>query len=216
MSALYARHDSAVHGLGQLQVATALLPETDIVAYSFVRREAALSSQIAGTRSSLSDLMLFELEQTPTAPLGDVRAILNYVNALEYGTQQLAAGAAIDKELICALHKRLFASGQSSGPPGEFRNSQTETSEQRLAAADSAALPADAVEHRMNQLIAFVNDREQAMPTLIHIGLAYADFERIRPFFDGNGRLGRLLIPLLLYQSAMLSQPSLYLSLYLR
>lgn len=214
---LYGPLDQANAALGRLDAVITLLPDPDPFLYSFVRREALLSSQIEGTRSSLSDLLLFELDDAPGAPVDDVREVSNYVAALEHGVERIRAGASLDIDLICDMHAKLLASGRGERlHPGALRDDLTWIGGYHPAVADFVPPPADQVRRCMSELVEFVNDRGPTLPAVVRAGLAHAQFETIHPFFDGNGRTGRLLIPLMLHSAGLLRHPILYLSLYLK
>jgi len=214
---LYGALDRANAALGRLDAVTVLLPEPDLFIYSFIRREAVLSSQIEGTRSSLSELLVYELEGAPGAPVDDVREVSNYVAALEHGVERMRGGAPIDADLICGLHRMLLASGRGSRlEPGQFRTALNWIGGLHPALAEFVPPPPQEVHRCMAALLQFTNADDHRLPILVRAGLAHVQFESIHPFLDGNGRTGRLLISLLLHQSGALRQPILYLSLYLK
>ena len=215
---LYLSLDKANAAIGGLNTLASLLPDPDLFLYSFIRREALLSSQIEGTQSSLSDLLLSEIDSAPGAPIeDDVREVSNYVNALEHAVERLRGGGEIDLALICEVHARLLRSGRGSKlQPGVVRDDLVWIGGARPWFADFVPPPADEVPRCMTDLVAFINDPELQLPLLVRAALAHVQFETIHPFFDGNGRVGRLLISLMLHQAGMLEQPILYLSLYLK
>ena len=209
--------ERATLALGRLDSITLLLPEPEIFLYSYVRREAVLSSQIEGTQSSLSDLLQFELHEAPGAPFDDVVEVSNYVRALEHGLSRFADGMPLCNRLVREMHEVLLSRGRGSGKqPGEFRRSQNWIGGTRPGNARFVPPPPQAVESCMGDLETFIHDAEQPYPTLIKAALAHVQFETIHPFLDGNGRLGRLLISFMLHHEGMLSRPLLYLSLYLK
>ena len=215
---LYRPLDAANAAVGGLNTLATLLPDPDLFLYSFIRREALLSSQIEGTQSSLSDLLLAEIDSTPGVPLDDdVREVSNYVDALEHAVERLRGGGEIDLTLICEVHARLLRSGRGSKlRPGVVRDDLVWIGGARPWVADFVPPPADEVPRCMAGLLSFINDAELQLPLLVRAALAHMQFETIHPFFDGNGRVGRLLISLMLHQGGMLGQPILYLSLYLK
>lgn len=202
---------------GRLDAITALLPDASVFLYSYVRQEAVLSSQIEGTQSSLSDLLLFELDEAPGVPFDDVIEVSNYVAALEHGIAQLRAGQPLSNRLLREVHGYLLSRGRGADKrPGEFRRSQNWLGGTRPGNAIFVPPPPHRVHDAMADLERFLHDREDGLPTLVRAGVAHVQFETIHPFLDGNGRVGRLLIALLLFETRVLSQPLLYLSLYLK
>lgn len=209
--------ESAVLALGRLDSAARFLPDTLLFLYSYVRKEAVLSSQIEGTQSSLSDLLLFELEEVPGVPLDDVLEVSNYVAALEHGLKRIRGGFPISNRLIREIHKVLLSRGRGSGKdPGEFRRSQNWIGGTRPGNATFVPPPQHLVPDCMSALERFIHDEDDGLPILVRAGLAHVQFETIHPFLDGNGRVGRLLITLLLCNAGVLREPLLYLSLYLK
>lgn len=202
---------------GRLDGIAVLLPDPDLFLYAYVRREAVLSSQIEGTQSSLSDLLLFELEDVPGAPFDDVVEVSNYVAALELGLARMRGGFPLSARLIRELHARLLSSGRgASASPGEFRTSQNWVGGTRPGNAVYVPPPAYLVGECIGDLERFIHETQDGLPALVRAGLAHVQFETIHPFLDGNGRVGRLLIALMLFDSGILAQPLLYLSLYLK
>lgn len=210
--------ERATLALGRLDSITLLLPDPGLFLYAYVRREAVLSSQIEGTQSSLSDLLLFELPEAPGAPLHeDVVEVSNYVRALEHGTARLGEGFPLSNRLIREIHAELLSRGRGSEKsPGEFRRSQNWIGGTRPGNAHFVPPPPDAVEPCMAGLERFIHEGATPSSVLLKAALAHVQFETIHPFLDGNGRVGRLLISLLLHETGVLSQPLLYLSLYFK
>lgn len=203
--------------LGRLGSIATILPETSLFLYSYVRKEAVLSSQIEGTQSSLSDLLLFENNETPGVPLDDVQEVSNYVAALEHGMRRLGEGFPISLRLIRELHEALLSKGRGSQKqPGEFRTSQNWIGGTRPGNARFVPPPAEEVVSCLDRLEKFLHGEPQKTTTLLKAGLAHVQFETIHPFLDGNGRVGRLLITLLLCADGTLGQPLLYLSLFFK
>jgi Fic family protein len=203
--------------IGRLDALSTLLPDTRLFLYSYVRKEAVLSSQIEGTQSSLSDLLLFEFDEAPGVPLDDVVEVSNYVAALEHGLNRLRGGFPLATRLVREIHAHLMAKGRGSDKaPGEFRRSQNWIGGSRPGTAHFVPAPPHLVEECMSDLDRFLNVEPRELPVLIRAGLAHVQFETIHPFLDGNGRVGRLLITLLLCNDGMLKEPMLYLSLYLK
>ena len=209
--------EAAVLALGRLDGVSALLPDKSLILYAYVRKEAVLSSQIEGTQSSLSDLLLFEMDEAPGVPLDDVVEVSNYVAALEHGLARLRDGMPLSNRLIREIHGVLLSRGRGSGAsPGEFRRSQNWIGGSRPGQAAFVPPPPTAVEECMAALEKFLHGEDDGLPTLVRAGLAHVQFETIHPFLDGNGRVGRLLITLLLCQAGVLREPLLYLSLYFK
>jgi len=183
----------------------------------YVRKEAVLSSMIEGTQSSLSDLLLFELDMQPGVPLDDVREVSNYVAALDYGLNRLAEGFPLSLRLIREMHGVLLSRGRGSHQtPGEFRRTQNWIGGTRPGNAAFVPPPAEQVLECMGKLELFLYDQPEPTPVLLKAALAHVQFETIHPFLDGNGRLGRLFIPLVLCEQKVLREPMLYLSLYFK
>ena len=209
---------SASLALGRLDSITILLPNPALFLYFYIRKEAVLSSQIEGTQSSLSDLLLFEMGEAPGVPLDDVVEVSNYVAALQHGLRRLREGDfPLSNRLLREIHSVLLARGRGSDKtPGEFRTSQNWIGGTRPGNANYVPPPHTAVQDCMAALERFLHARDDSLPILIRAALAHAQFETIHPFQDGNGRVGRLLITLLLCKTGMLKEPLLYLSLYLK
>ncbi|MHC2997074.1 Fic family protein [Tepidiphilus sp. HLB4] len=208
--------ERALLACGRLDAITALLPEPDLFLYAYVRREAVLSSQIEGTQSSLSDLLMFELDQAPGVPFDDVTEVSNYVAALEHGLARLREGFPLCNRLLREIHARLLASGRgATKQPGEFRTSQNWLGGTRPGNAQFVPPPPQEVEPCMGALERYLHAPD-APGALVKAALAHVQFETIHPFLDGNGRVGRLLIALILHHDGVLRQPLLYLSLYFK
>ena len=208
--------EGAVLALGRLDSLATLLPDAGLFLYTYVRKEAVLSSQIEGTQSSLSDLLLFELEELPGVPLDDVVEVSNYVAALEHGLGRLREGFPLCNRLIREIHGVLLARGRGSEKdPGEFRRTQNWIAGSRPGNALFVPPPPQLMPELMSDLERTLHE-EGLGPAVIRAALAHVPFETIHPFLDGNGRVGRLLITLLLQHAGMLSQPLLYLSLFLK
>ena len=209
--------EAAVLAVGRLDGVSTLLPDKALFLYAYVRKEAVLSSQIEGTQSSLSDLLLFELDEAPGVPLDDVVEVSNYVAALDHGLARLREGFPLSNRLIREIHGVLLAHGRgSSKAPGEFRRSQNWIGGTRPGNAVFVPPPHTAVPDCMAELERFLHAEGDGLSVLVRAGLAHVQFETIHPFLDGNGRVGRLLITFLLCQAGLLREPLLYLSLYLK
>lgn len=214
---LQGKFDRALLALGRLDSMATLLPDTSLFLYMYVRKEAVLSSMIEGTQSSLSDLLMYEVDENPGVPLDDVREVSNYVAALNYGLQRLGEGMPISLRLLREIHGVLLDKGRGSKmTPGEFRRSQNWIGGTRPGNAVFVPPPPEHVLECLGQLELFLHDDPTPTPVLVKAALAHVQFETIHPFLDGNGRLGRLLITLLLCDQEVLSKPMLYLSLYFK
>jgi len=214
---LLQRLEQAQFAVGRLDSITTLLPGPDLFLYPYIRKEAVLSSQIEGTQSSLSDLLLFELEHAPGAPIDDVVEVANYVAAMEHGLAELRRGQPLSNRLIRAIHGQLLARGRGADKqPGFFRTSQNWIGGTRPGNAAFVPPPPDLVPECMGTLERFLHAQEDGLPTLVRTALAHVQFETIHPFLDGNGRIGRLLITFLLCHAGVLQKPLLYLSLYFK
>jgi Fic family protein len=215
---LRVKFDEALLALGRLDSISTLLPDVSVFLYTYVRKEAVLSSMIEGTHSSLSDLLLFEVDEEPGVPMDDVREVSNYVSALDYGLERLRSGFPISLRLIRDIHHRLLdgATRGAGKMPGEFRRSQNWIGGTRPGNAFYVPPPAHLVPDCMSALELFLHDQPTRTPTLLKTALAHVQFESIHPFLDGNGRVGRLLITLLLVEAGALRLPLLYLSLYFK
>jgi Fic family protein len=203
--------------LGRLDGVSGILPDTHLFLYAYVRKEAVLSSQIEGTQSSLSDLLLFELDEAPGVPFDDVVEVSNYVAALEHGLARIREGLPLSNRLVREVHGILLSRGRGQGSaPGEFRRSQNWVGGTRPGAAHFVPPPPEQVEECMAQLERHLHDQPSRTPALLKAALAHVQFETIHPFLDGNGRVGRLLIPMVLCVEGVLREPLLYLSLYFK
>ena len=189
------RLEAALLACGRLDGIAAMLPDPDLFLYTYVRREAVLSSQIEGTQSSLSDLLLFELDDAPGVPLDDVVEVSNYVAALEHGLARLRGGFPLSNRLVREVHDKLLTRGRGADKqPGEFRRSQNWIGGTRPGNALFVPPPPHMVETCMGQLEAFLHTEDDGLPTLVRAALAHVQFETIHPFLDGNGRLSRSIL----------------------
>lgn len=215
--ALRARFDAALLELGRLDAMTDLLPNAALLLYSFVRKEAVLSSMIEGTQSSLADLMLFEINEQPGVPVEDAREVSCYVAALEHGLKRLREGFPLSLRLMREVHEVLLGHGRGAKlTPGEFRRSQVWIGGTRPGNAVFVPPPANELDECLKHFERFLHDRPEPTPPLVRVALAHAQFETIHPFLDGNGRVGRLLIALQLAADGLMREPLLYLSLHFK
>jgi Fic family protein len=209
--------EQALLALGRLDSVATLLPDTHLFLYAYVRKEALLSSQIEGTQSSLSELLIFELEEAPGAPRHEVVDVSNYVAALKHGLERLRGGFPLSNRLIREVHAQLLSRGRGSDKlPGEFRRSQNWIGGTRPGNAHFVPPPPHLVDDCMGHLESFLHNETISLPVLVKAALAHVQFETVHPFLDGNGRVGRLLITLLLCHAGILTEPLLYLSLYFK
>jgi Fic family protein len=212
--------EESSRAVGRLDGVSGLLTNLPLFLYSYVRKEAVLSSQIEGTQSSLSDLLTFENAEAPGVPLGDVEEVSNYVAALTYGLGRMREGFPLSLRLIREIHGVLMARGRGShARPGEFRQSQNWIGGSRPGNAAFVPPPPERLAECLDALekfVHFVPAQRPPLPLLVRAGLIHAQFETIHPFLDGNGRVGRLLITFLLCAEGMLGEPVLYLSLYFK
>ena len=209
--------EPALLAVGRLDILSSLLPDTELFLYAYVRKEAVLSCRIEGTQSSLSDLLLFELDEAPGVPLDDVQEVSAYVAALDHGLARLRSGFPLANRLIREIHGVLLSHGRGSDKePGEFRRSQNWIGGTRPGNAVFVPPPHTLVPDCMSELERFLHDESATLPVVVRAGLAHVQFETIHPFLDGNGRVGRLLITLLLCHAGLLREPLLYLSLYFK
>ena len=206
----------ADRAVGRLDGITALVPDTSLFLYMYVRKEAVLSSQIEGTQSTLNDLLRFESDAAAGAPVDDIREVSNYIAAMEHGLARLSK-LPLSLRLIREMHEKLMASGRGmTKQPGAFRTSQNWIGGTRPGNAIFVPPPPQEVMPALHDLESFLHDKKDRLPPLIKAGLAHVQFETIHPFLDGNGRLGRLLITLHLCERGVLRAPLLYLSLYFK
>lgn len=194
-SELREKFDQALLALGRLDSVSVLLPDTSLFLYMYVRKEAVLSSMIEGTQSSLSDLLMFEFEYQPGVPLDDVQEVSNYVAALNHGLRRLGEDFPLSLRLLKEIHSVLLSKGRGKEcDPGEFRRSQNWIGGSRPGNAAFVPPPPEYLQECMGKLELFLHDLPEKTPVLIKAALAHVQFETIHPFFDGNSRLGRLII----------------------
>jgi Fic family protein len=206
--------DQALLALGRLDGAAGVLPDAHLLLYTYVRKEAVLSSQIEGTQSTLDDLLAHELGEAPGVPIDDVSEVSRYVEAMTHGLQRLRGGFPLSNRLLREMHEILLATGRGAQKtPGEFRRSQNWIGGTRPGNAAFVPPPPQDVPNCMGELEKFLHSDT---PALVKAALAHLQFETIHPFLDGNGRIGRLLITLLLCHEGVLREPLLYASLYFK
>ncbi len=215
MDKLYIHLEKATLALAELNSMAKSIPNTALFIYMYVRKEALLSSQIEGTQSSFNDLMLFEHDQKPNVSLDDTQEVSNYVKALNHGLARLKNGFPLSLRLLREVHSMLLSGSRGASKlPGEFRKSQNWIGGSMPGNAMFVPPPPTYMVECLSDFEKFLHNSK--LPILIKAGLAHVQFETIHPFLDGNGRLGRLLITMLLCEDGMLNEPILYLSLYLK
>jgi len=208
----------ADRNIGRLDALASMLPNPDLFVAMYVRHEAVLSSQIEGTQSTLEDVLAFEADAMRDDTPKDVEEVVNYVRAMNHGLDRLSS-LPLSLRLLREIHAELMQGvrgGEKS--PGEFRTSQNWIGGRGSSLRDAAFIPPPPHEvmNALGQLENFLHTERSRVPLLIRCGLAHAQFETIHPFLDGNGRVGRLLITLMLCEEKALSRPLLYLSLFLK
>lgn len=217
LDTLHVLLEQANQALGRLDGLATVLPALPLFIYAYVRKEAVLSSQIEGTQSSLSDLLLYENTEAPGVPIEDVQEVSNYVAALNHGMTRIREGFPLSLRLIREIHEVLLSRGRGNDKrPGEFRESQNWIGGTRPGNAMFVPPPPERVMEFMGQLELFLHEERPDLPLLLKAGLVHVQFETIHPFLDGNGRLGRLLITFLLCTGGALQEPILYLSLFFK
>lgn len=203
----------AMAALGRLGVAADMVPSADWFLYGFVRKEALITSQIEGTQATLHDVLAFEAGEQARRP-DDVREVCNYVDALTYARRELARskGLPLATRLLCEAHKRLMKGARGSKKQaGQIRRSQNWIGGSRPGNARFVPSPPEAVPQALSALEKWIHTSDP-LPPLVRAGLAHVQFETIHPFLDGNGRIGRLLIALLMEHWGLLKAPLLYVS----
>ena len=211
------RLSAADRALGELNGIGQMLPNPHLLIGPFLRREAVLSSRIEGTQTDLTQLLLFEAAPSRRPPNPDAEEVINYVRALEYGLQRLAEGATVNLQLTQELHQRLMRGGRGQvSQPGAFREVPNRIGRPNQSFADSRYVPPPVagMHWALSHLETFLN-RPNSLPFLVQLALIHYQFEAIHPFEDGNGRVGRLLLLLLLCAKGYLARPLLYLSAFL-
>jgi Fic family protein len=217
LSGLHQHLDRANQALGRLDGLTVLLPDVRFLLYLYVHKEALVSSQIEGTQSSFVDVLRFENKVPTAVPKEDVEEVSNYVAAMQHGLRRIQTGFPLSLRLIREIHAILLKGGRGANKtPGEFRRSQNWIGGTRPGNASFVPPPPAEMMEALDRLERFLHDDKHGLPLLVEAGLVHVQFESIHPFLDGNGRLGRLLITLLLCAKGALKQPLLYLSLYFK
>jgi Fic family protein len=217
LSGLQTALELANQTVGRLDGIASVLPDPSLFLYMYIRKEALLSSQIEGTQSSLSDLLLFEAEEAPGVPIDDTREVSNYVAAMNHGLRRLREDFPLSLRLIREIHEILLSKGRGQDKdPGEFRRTQNWIGGTRPGNALFVPPPPNSVMDCLGALETFIHTEALDMPLLVKAALVHVQFETIHPFLDGNGRLGRLLITFLMCERGVLREPLLYLSLFFK
>ena len=207
----------ADRALGRLDGTILVLPNPGLFVYMYIRKEAVLSSQIEGTQSSLQDVLAAEAKLLDPDRPGDVNEVINYIRAINYGLERLET-LPVSTRLIKEIHEKLMQGVRGSHlTPGEIRKTQNWIGPGGCSLNGAAFIPPppDELPQMLSDLEKYLHS-DSKLPLLIKIGLAHAQFETLHPFLDGNGRMGRLLITLLLCERKVLSRPVLYLSYFLK
>jgi len=208
----------AERALARLEVAGEMVPSLDWLIYAFVRKEAVISSQIEGTQATLIDLLEYEAQHATRVAGEDVREVCNYLDAIKYARGQIKGtrGLPLSMRLLNEAHRRLMRGVRGANKqPGEVRRSQDWIGGTRPGNAVFVPAPPEELATLLADLENYLHT-ESGLPPLVRIGLAHVQFETIHPYLDGNGRIGRLLITLLLEHWKLLSAPLLYLSLFFK
>lgn len=207
-------HADAMSAIGRLDIAGTIVPNAEWFLYGFIRKEAVITSQIEGTQATLIDVLTYEATNKAQHP-EEVQEVCNYVDALTYARREIASskGLPLSMRLLCEAHKRLLRGSRGAEKqPGEIRTSQNWIGGTRPGNAVFVPPPPEDVNAALSDLERWIHS-DDTLPPLIRAGLAHVQFETIHPFLDGNGRIGRLLIALLVEHWGLLSSPLLYLSL---
>ncbi|MBL8813968.1 MAG: Fic family protein [Planctomycetaceae bacterium] len=207
-------HSTAIAAIGRLEIAGSMVPSPDWFLYGFVRKEAVVSSQIEGTQATLEDVVAWEATRQSDRT-ADVEEICNCVDALTFARAEIEKpdGLPLCVRLLCAVHQRLMRGARGSDKqPGMVRTSQNWIGGTRPGTARFVPPPPDEVPDCLSALEQWIHSGD-SLPPLVRAGLAHVQFETIHPFLDGSGRIGRLLITLLVEQWGLLSSPLLYVSL---
>lgn len=204
--------------LGRLDGITEILPNPDLFVLMYLKKEAVLSSQIEGTQASLIDVLEFEAKTLDPKESGDVGDVVNYIVALNYGLEHIRSGKKISLSLLNKLHHNLLKDTRGANrAPGKLRTMQNWIGPPDCDISEATFIPPDikTMTSALRELEVFINSDDE-LPSLIKAGMVHSQFETIHPFLDGNGRIGRLLLTLLLVQSDHISRPLLYLSYYFK
>jgi len=209
---------AAEQALVRLELAGEMVPSLDWFIYAFVRKEAVLSSQIEGTQATLMDLLNYEAESDAPSPNADVEEVCNYLDALTFGREQLSdpSGLPLSMRLLNETHRLLLRGVRGENKqPGEVRRSQNWIGGSRPGNAAYVPPPPNALPEVLSAFERYIHADDE-LPPVVRAGLLHVQFETIHPYLDGNGRIGRLLVTLLLEHWRLLTRPLLYLSLFFK
>lgn len=209
---------AAEQALVRLELAGEMVPSLDWFIYAFVRKEAVLSSQIEGTQATLMDLLNYEAESDTPPPNADVEEVCNYLDALTFAREQLAdsSGLPLSMRLLNETHRLLLRGVRGENKqPGEVRRSQNWIGGSRPGNAAYVPPPPNALPEVLSAFERYIHADDE-LPPVVRAGLLHVQFETIHPYLDGNGRIGRLLVTLLLEHWRLLTRPLLYLSLFFK
>lgn len=209
---------AAEQALARLELAGNMVPSLHGFIYAFVRKEAVLTSQIEGTQATLVDLLTYEAENDPRGESADVEEICRYLDALQYARAQFAdpAGLPLSMRLLDEAHRRLMQGARGADKQsGEIRRTQNWVGGSRPGNAAFVPPPPHILGALLSEFEKYIHTGDD-LPPLVRAGLLHVQFETIHPYLDGNGRIGRLLVALLLEQWNLLTQPLLYLSLFFK
>ncbi len=207
----------ADRAIARLDGSTLILPDTDLFVYGFMLQEAALSSQIEGTQASLDDVLVFQAEPRTVQRTEDVADVVNYIHAMNWGMDELAR-LPLSLRFVRELHGRLLRDGRGADrKPGEFRTTQNWIGAPGSTIEEAVFVPPAVPDmtEALGHWEAFLH-HDHGLPPLIRSALAHAQFETIHPFLDGNGRVGRMIVALMLVSDRVLHRPLLYLSMFFK
>ncbi|HMR74318.1 MAG TPA: Fic family protein, partial [Polyangiaceae bacterium] len=216
--ALGDRLRAAEQALVRLELAGEMVPSPDWFIYAFVRKEAVVSSQIEGTQTTLVDLLTFEAQSDAGPRSADVEEVCNYLDALRFARAQLAdaSGLPLSMRLLNETHARLMQGVRGADKhPGEVRRTLNWIGGSRPGNAAFGPPPPHALSGLLSAFEKYIHTGDD-LPPLVRTGLLHVQFETIHPYLDGNGRIGRLLVTVLLEHSKLLNKPLLYLSLFFK
>ncbi|MFT6395706.1 MAG: Fic family protein [Bradymonadia bacterium] len=208
----------AEQALTRLELAGEMVPSLDWFVYAFVRKEAVVSSQIEGTQATLIDLLNYEAKSDPPPPSADIEEVCNYLDALTFARAELAdpKGLPLSARLLNDTHRVLLRGARGETKmPGEVRRSQNWVGGSRPGNAAYVPPPPHLLPELLSDFERYMHSADDLSP-LVRAGLLHAQFETIHPYLDGNGRVGRLLVTLLLEHWGLLTRPLLYLSLFFK
>lgn len=213
---LYKKHEEAIRLVGKLDGITRLLPDKDFFLLMFIKKDAAYSSQIEGTKATLQDAVAAPVTEEKSRMHPDVDDITHYVNAVNYGVERTKI-LPVSLRLIKEIHEHLMKGARSTqhAYPGEFRHSQNWIGGKSPSDASFVPPAPQDMQNSLDDLEKFIH-AEDDLPSLVKAGLIHAQFETIHPFTDGNGRTGRMLIALYMHHAKLLELPILYLSSYFK